>query len=180
MKRKPKKHVVVSDMYGTIYSDVVMEDLKEFYPDASDELLDELASDLYCDDRRLLMQTFAYTIFPTDVVCIADLGLWNGRCRAYRVYDAPTTLDELFTSGRDIEEAEWYVDEYNDLRCDAHHHDGTNHYLYRQIRPEIGPTARENFHSKLLNGPLTRKDLNHYTIALGPIVKTAEQHHYGD
>lgn len=27
---------------------------------------------------------------------------------------------------------------------------------------------------------LTRKDLNHYTIALGPIVKTAEQHHYGD
>lgn len=40
MKRKPKKYVVVSDMYDTIYSDVVMEDLKEFYPDASDELLD--------------------------------------------------------------------------------------------------------------------------------------------
>lgn len=38
MKRKAKKHVVVSDMYDTIYSDVVMEDLKELYPDASDEL----------------------------------------------------------------------------------------------------------------------------------------------
>ena len=36
MPRKPKKHVVVSDMYSTIYSDVVMEDMKEFYPDASD------------------------------------------------------------------------------------------------------------------------------------------------
>lgn len=56
MKRKPTKHVVVSDMYGTIYSDVVMEDLKEFYPDASDELLDELASDrrdLYCEARTM-------------------------------------------------------------------------------------------------------------------------------
>lgn len=179
MKRKPKRQTVVSDMYRTIYSDAVMDDLKELYPDSSLAMLDELATDLYYDDRRLLMQTFAYTIFPTDVVCIADLGLWNGRCHAFRIYEKPT-LDELFTSGRDIEEAEWYIDEYNDLRCDAYHHDGTNHYLYRQIRPEIGPTARENFHDKLLNGQMTRKDLNHYTIALGPIVKTAEQHHYGD
>ena len=177
MKRKPKKHVVVSDMYGTIYSDVVMEDLKEFYPDASDELLDELASDLYFDNRRLLMNTFADTIFPTDVINIAELGLWDGKHSAFRIFDAPT-LDELFMSGRDIEEAEWYIDEYNDLRCDAYHHDGTNHYLYRQIRPEIGPTAFENFHDKLLNGTLTRKDLNHYTTAIGQIVKTAEKRHY--
>ena len=179
MPRKPKKHVVVSDMYGTIYSDAVIADLRENYPDYSLYELEELASDLYYDDRRLLMQTFAYTIFPTDVVCIADLGLWNGRFRAFRIYEKPT-LDELFYAGHDIDEAEWYVDEYNDLRCDAYHHDGTNHYLYRQIRPELGPTARENFHDKLLNGTLTRKDLNHYTIALGPIVKIAEQHHYGD
>ena len=53
-------------MYDTIYSDVVMEDLKEFYPDASDELLDELASDLYFDNRRLLMNTFADTISYAD------------------------------------------------------------------------------------------------------------------
>ena len=179
MKRKPKKHAVVSDTYANIYSDAVIDDLKELYPDYSLYKLEELALDLYSDDRRLLMQTFAYTIFQTDVICIADLELWNGSCRAYRVYEKPT-LDELFTSSRDIEEAEWYVDEYNDLRCDAYHHDGTNHYLYRQIRPELGPTARENFHKKLLDNTLTRKDLNHYTIALGPIVKTAEQHHYGD
>lgn len=177
MKRKPKKHVVVSDMYGTIYSDVVMEDLKEFYPDASDELLDELASDLYFDNRRLLMNTFADTIFPTDVICIADLGLWNGRHQAYRVYDAPT-LDELFMSGRDIEEAEWYIDEYNDLRCNAYHHDGENHYVYRQIKAEIGDKARENLYSKILSNTLTRKDINHYTLPIGQIVLNAEQRHY--
>ena len=177
MKRKPKKHIVVSDMYDTIYSDAVIDDLKELYPDSSDELLDELALDLYSDDRRLLMQTFAYTIFPTDVVCIADLGLWNGRCHAHRVYERPT-LDELFYAGHDIEEAEWYIDEYNDLRCDAYHHDGTNHYLYRQMRPDIGPTAFENFHKKLLDNTLTRKDINHYTLPIGKIVLEAELRHY--
>ena len=177
MKRKPKKHVVVSDMYDTIYSDVVMEDLKEFYPDASDELLDELASDLYFDNRRLLMNTFADTIFPTDVINIAELGLWDGKHSAFRIFDAPT-LDELFMSGRDIEEAEWYIDEYNDLRCDAYHHDGTNHYLYRQIRSEIGPTARRNFYDKIQTHTLTRKDINHYTLPIGQIVLNAEQRHY--
>ena len=177
MKRKPKKHVVVSDMYDTIYSDVVMEDLKEFYPDASDELLDELASDLYFDNRRLLMNTFADTIFPTDVINIAELGLWDGKHSAFRIFDAPT-LDELFTSGRDIEEAEWYIDEYNDLRCDAYHHDGENHHLYRQLRPDIGQHARENLYSKILSNTLTRKDINHYTLPIGQIVLNAEQRHY--
>lgn len=177
MKRKPKKHVVVSDTYGTIYSDVVMEDLTEFYPGASDELLGKLASDLYFDNRRLLMNTLADTIFPTDVICIADLGLRSGKYQAYRVYDAPT-LDELFTSGQDIDEAEWYVDEYNDLRCNAYHHDGENHLLYRQIRAEIGDEARENLYSKILSNTLTRKDITHYTLPIGHIVLEAEMRHY--
>ena len=179
MPRKAKKHIVVSDTYNNIFSDAVMEDLYEFYPDASDALLDEFATDLYFDNRRLLMKTFADTIFPTDVIIIAELGLWDGKHRAFRILEAPT-LDELFNSDRDIDEAEWYVDENNDLCCTAYHHDGRNHYLYRQIRTEVGDRARRNFFAKLQNNTLTRKDLNHYTIALGPIVTTAEQRHYGN
>ena len=177
MKRKPKKRVIVPDTYDNIFSNAVMEDLKEFYPDASDELLDELASDLYFDNRRLLMNTFADTIFPTDVICIAKLGLWDGVHHAFRVYDAPT-LDELFNSDRDIDEAEWYVDEYNDLCCTAYHRDGVNRYLYRQIRSGIGPAARRNFYDKIQAHTLTRKDLNHYTLPIGQIVLNAEQRHY--
>ena len=108
---------------------------------------------------------------------IAKLGLWDGEHSAFRIFDAPT-LDELFISGRDIEEAEWYVDEYNDLRCNAHHHDGTNRYLYRQIRSEIGPAARRNFYDKIQSHTLTRKDINHYTLPIGQIVLNAEQRHY--
>lgn len=177
MKRKAKRYVVVSDTYDNIYSGAVIDDLKELYPDYSLYELEELASDLYFNNRRLLMNTFADTIFPTDVICIAKLGLWNGKYQAYRVYDAPT-LDELFTSGRDIEEAEWYVDEHNDLCCDAYHHDGENRFLYRQIRSEIGDKARENLYSKILSNTLTRKDINHYTLPIGQIVLNAEQRHY--
>lgn len=176
MKRKPKKHVVVPDTYDNIFSNAVMDDLREFYPDASEAMLDELASDLYFDNRRLLMETFADTIFPTDVICIARLGLWDGEHCAYRLFDAPT-LDELFNSDRDIDEAEWYVNEYNDLCCDAHHHDGTNRYLYRQMRSELGPVARENFYKKILSDTLTRKDINHYTLPIGQIVLDAEKRH---
>lgn len=176
-KRKLKKHVIVPDTYDNIFSNAVMDDLREFYPDASEAMLDELATDLYFDNRRLLMQTFADTIFPTDVICIAKLGLWDGTHNAFRIFEAPT-LDELFNSDRDIDEAEWYVDERKDLRCDAHHHDGTNHYLYRQIRSEIGPAARRNFYDKIQAGTLTHKDLNHYTLPIGQIVLNAEQRHY--
>lgn len=178
MKRKPKKRVIVPDTYDNIFSNAVMDDLKELYPDASLAMLDELATDLYFDNRRLLMNTFADTIFPTDVICIAKLGLWDGVHHAFRVFDTPT-LDELFHSDRDIDEAEWYVDEYNDLRCDAHHHDGTNHYLYRQIRSELGFAARENFYKKILSDTLTRKDINHYTLPIGQIVLNAEKRHVG-
>lgn len=177
MPRKPKKYVVVSDTYDYIYNDAVMEDLKELYPEASETLLDELAFDLYSDDRRLRMKAFGKTTFTNDIINIADLGLWNGRYQAYRVYETPT-LDELFMSGQDIEEAEWYIDEYNDLRCNAYHHDGTNHYLYRQIRSEIGPAARRNFYDKIQAHTLTRKDINHYTLPIGQIVLNAEQRHY--
>lgn len=178
MKRKPKKRVIVPDTYDNIFSNAVMDDLREFYPDASLGVLDKLATDLYFNNRRLLMNTFADTIFPTDVICIAKLGLWNGTCPAYRLFDAPT-LDELFNSDRDIDEAEWYVNEYNDLCCDAHHHDGTNRYLYRQMRSEIGPAARENFYKKILSNTLTRKDINHYTLPIGQIVLDAERRHIG-
>lgn len=177
MKRKPKKHVIVPDTYDNIFSNAVMDDLREFYPDASMAMLDELATDLYFDNRRLLMKTFADTIFPTDVICIAKLGLWDGTHNAFRIFKAPT-LDELFNSDRDIDEAEWYVDEYNDLRCNAHHHDGTNHYLYRQMRSELGPAARRNFYDKIQSHTLTRKDINHYTLPIGQIVLDAEHRHY--
>ena len=35
----------------------------------------------------------------------------------------------------EMDDLTWYVDHLGDLRCDAIHHDGTNHYLYRCYKP---------------------------------------------
>ena len=40
----------------------------------------------------------------------------------------------------DTDYTEWYVDKYGDLRADATHHDGTNHYLYRVFKDGVSET----------------------------------------
>ena len=44
----------------------------------------------------------------------------------------------------DTDYTEWYVDKYGDLRADAIHHDGTNHYLYRVFKEGVSETQMEN------------------------------------
>ncbi|MFR7743908.1 MAG: hypothetical protein ACLU3I_11920 [Acutalibacteraceae bacterium] len=47
---------------------------------------------------------------------------------------------------------EWYVDKNGDLRADAIHHDGTNHYLYRVFKNGISETQMDNLCAKICHG----------------------------
>ena len=60
----------------------------------------------------------------------------------------------------------WYVDRYNDLCFTGTHHDGTNHYLYRELR-DLSDKQMENFLEKLHTGRLTRRDIRRYTTSVG-------------
>ena len=71
----------------------------------------------------------------------------------------------------DIDSAEWYVDGYNDLRCNADHHDGTNHYLYRVFKDNLSDYTKENFLYKVSRGVATRQDITRYTTSLGKYFK---------
>ena len=59
----------------------------------------------------------------------------------------------------DTNYAEWYVDKYGDLRADANHHDGTNHYLYRVFKDGVSETQMENLKNKIYYGKATRADI---------------------
>lgn len=62
----------------------------------------------------------------------------------------------------------WYFDGHN-VRCIDHHHDGTNHYLYREIRE--GRNI-DNLLNDIYNGKeITKSRLNYYTRSLGHYVK---------
>lgn len=54
-----------------------------------------------------------------------------------------------------------------DLRCDASHHDGTNHYLYRVYKDGVTETQIDNLKDKIYCGKATRADITRVTRRLG-------------
>ena len=67
----------------------------------------------------------------------------------------------------DTDYSTWYVDKLGDLRCDAIHHDGTNHYLYRTYKDNVPDWQSDNLKNKLYEGRATRADITRVTRRLG-------------
>lgn len=99
-----------------------------------------------------------------NIICIADLGLWDGRRCGYRILS--NNLNSIFDVGEDTNK--WYIDSLGDIRCDAVHHDGTNYYLFRELKTD---KDYEKFLDKLISGDATRKDITNYTKRLGDYIE---------
>lgn len=105
--------------------------------------------------------------FETDnqIICIADLGLWNGRRSAYKICNR--LFSECLTVGNH-DYNHLYYDGYN-VRKTSIHHDGTNHYLFREIKPGVNI---EKFCNMLYNNePISNATLNRYTKSLKKYAK---------
>ena len=123
------------------------------------EYMVEANDDYLSDERRNLDIQFSQPI-----IVIGDLGRWNGRVTGYKMIDSGNIRDCLYA---DTDYTEWYVDKYGDLRADAVHHDGTNHYLYRVFKDGVTDTQIENLQDKIYNGKATRADITRVTKRLG-------------
>lgn len=97
-----------------------------------------------------------------EVIAIADLGLWNGRCGGYKNIKS---LEEIMYSECDYERV--YVDSNGDLRKDESHHDGSNSILYRYWKDGLSEEQKENFLDKIYYGKVTQKDITRYTRKAG-------------
>ena len=74
----------------------------------------------------------------------------------------------LLADGKHSAEEERQAIQYLlDLRCDAIHHDGTNHYLYRTYKPGVRQSQIDNLKEKLYFGTATRSDITRITRRLG-------------
>ena len=98
------------------------------------------------------------------IIVIGDLGRWNGRVMGYKMIDSGNIKDCLYS---DTDFTEWYVDRYGDLRADAAHHDGTNHYLYRVFKDGVTESQIERLQDKIYMGKATRADITRVTKRLG-------------
>lgn len=147
--------------------DLNYEDWKEYleseYPDLSDDerlaLMYEINGDYLGDERcNLNIQ------LSRPIVVIGDLGLWYGRRMGYKEIKSGNISDCLYS---DTDYSTWYVDKLGDLRCEAIHHDGTNHYLYRACKDGVRESQIDLLKEKLYRGTATRADITRVTRRLG-------------
>lgn len=138
-------------------------DLQEQYPELSEDELLQIMYETnaeYLDDERANLNIQ----LSQPILVIADLGRWNGRVDGYKEIRSGKICDCLYS---DTDMCEWYVDMYGDLRADAIHHDGTNHYLYRVYKSGVTEAQMENLKDKIYNGNATRADITRVTKRLG-------------
>lgn len=158
---KDEKHIIWSN-YDLDYDDW-RDDLEEQYPDLSEDervaLMYEINGD-YLDDERTNLDIQ----LSQPILVIGDLGLWNGRRMGYKEIGSGKISDCLYSN---TDYSTWYVDRLGDLRCDAVHHDGTNHYLYRTYKEGVRESQMELLKEKLYRGIATRADITRVTRRLG-------------
>lgn len=114
---------------------------------------------LHLDDEALNLKEI---VLPEDILCIADLGLWNGRASGYRIIDK---FVDIFDLSADF--CRWFVDLWGNVRAQGVHHDGSNSYLFRMWKPGTSDEARENLLDKIYEGEATEKDISRLTVRLG-------------
>ena len=158
-----ERHVIWSN-YDLDYEDW-RDDLEAEYPDLTEDermaLMYEINGD-YLDDERANLNVQ----LSRPILVVGDLGLWYGRRMGYKEIESGNIRDCLY-SGRDDVYSTWYVDRLGDLRCDAVHHDGTNHYLYRAYKDGVSKSQIDLLKEKLYRGIATRADITRITRRLG-------------
>ena len=158
---KEDQHIIWSN-YDLDYEDW-RDDLEAEYPELTEDqriaLMYEINGD-YLDDER----TNLNIQLSQPILVIGDLGLWHGRRCGYKEIESGNIRDCLYA---DTDYSTWYVDKLGDLRCDAIHHDGTNHYLYRAYKDGVRESQIDLLKDKLYRGIATRADVTRITRRLG-------------
>lgn len=155
------RHLIWNN-YNLDYDDW-KDDLEAEYPDLPEneryERMCEINGD-YLDDERVNLNIQ----LSRPILIIADIGRWNGRFQGYKEISSGNIRDCLYS---DTDYSTWYVDKLGDLRCDAIHHDGTNHYLYRTYKDGVSEDQIDRLKEKLYSGMATRADITRVTKRLG-------------
>lgn len=158
---KDDRHIIWSN-YDLDYDDWKA-DLEEEYPELSEDarisLMYEINND-YLDDERCNLNIQ----LSRPILVIGNLGLWYGRRSGYKEIESGNIRDCLYS---DTDYSTWYVDKLGDLRCDAIHHDGINHYLYRTYKDGVRESQIDLLKEKLYRGIATRADITRITRRLG-------------
>lgn len=114
----------------------------------------------YDDERLNLNQEL-----DNFVICIADLGLWNGRRSAYKLLGK--NLNSILYSTGDFYEV--YVED-GEVKARDGHHDGTNYYTWRVLKKGLSRSKINELLESIVDGDAEDK-IRKCTKSLAPYVK---------
>lgn len=129
-------------------------------PLTDDEAYEEvrwLNDECYLDDARINLDAEV----SNSIVVLADLGLWYGRRQGFKVMSSRNLKEVLYS---DCDYCTWYCDRY-DFKFRGVHHDGTNHYTYREMKDD---KYIDFLHYLAYEGKLTQAHITRYTRSLRP------------
>jgi hypothetical protein len=167
------KHTTIWKSYG-MYD---LKELEEFEKDVKnlleEDAVENITEETITDEIYFQIdQNFEAETMNLDkrlngrILCIANMGLWNGRRTGYKVLG--DNLNEILTAGIGCDEKEVYCDSYN-VYAHGYHHDGSNSVEFREIREDKNiDVLLDKLYS---NEPVTRKEINRYTKSLRPYIK---------
>ena len=149
-----------------IVSDVECIDVSDVTDDAVyRHINDDVCLSLDAEEENLDVQT-------GRIVAFATLGLWHGRAHGSRILPEQRLSAILHAACRDSEEYTVYYDtEDGEVKAKDVHHDGTNHYLFRELVSGISPDDEEEFLESVKSGAAKLEDVNRFTASLGPRVE---------
>lgn len=160
-----KQFVIWDSWIDTEEWETAIEEDKELNPDFyEDRDPEEAAYEAACDMNQRYLEDERVNLniqLSHPILILADLGLWNGRRQGYKVIDSGNIKDILYSQGDG--ECKWYCNGY-DICCDESHHDGTNHYIYREIRNEDNI---DNLLDRIYSGEkVPQRTINYYTRSI--------------
>ena len=135
------KYLIWSN-YSLDYEDWRIEDLEAEYPELSEQEREEKMYERngrYLDDERMNLDIQ----LDKPILVIVDLGRWNGRYSGYKGNQEAATSRTACILRCDYSDP-GMLTKLGDMRCDAVHHDGTNHYLYRTYKNGVSNAQIEN------------------------------------
>ena len=94
------------------------------------------------------------------IIAIANLGLWNGRKKGYKILSSNVNS---ILSGFDCDYIEIYADRYN-IKFKGYHHDGQNYIEFREIKDNVNI---DNLLNDIYEGKeISRQKINYYTKSI--------------
>jgi hypothetical protein len=161
-----KKHIIFeSTGYWTTET---WEDAVNYYKQAYGEIDEQQILEMIYDDCNRAFEDERVNLnqqIDGEILVIANIGRWNGRFNGYKIID--NNLKEILSNFGNVDEIIIFSDGKN-IRAEGCHHDGTNYYLFREIKDGVNI---DNLLNDIYdNKAITSARLSYYTKSLVPYV----------